>query len=257
MKKNILFALTMAVLLQSCLVKAVMKHVGIYDEANVIKKISNGKKDICFMPMHHIGKQSFYDDTKAKMDSLSKSGYFIFFEGIKGKDMVNNELKDTLLRKFRRLTGIDMVKMGKAGGYVDTISNVSIFQNPLIDKRIKKDKLVNQPLSLIKMQDTMLGKGVDASLIDLISNYERKYGTIQLKDYDYEIKLGSYDQKYTHHKISKEQRSYLIDDIRNQVIANEIVSSKYSKIVLVYGKAHYDGILDNLKQIDNTFSEVN
>ena len=256
MKKNIFILLLLSLSFQACLVKTLMKSIGIYDKTNTIQKISNGEKDLCFLPMHHIGKQEFYDDTKTKLDSLSKNGYYIFFEGIQGKNMVDKNQRDTLFRKLRRLTGIDLYKMGKGGGYIDSLTNESVFNNSIIDNRIKKDKLVNQPASLRKTNDTTLGRGADASLTEMITKYETKYGKVVLNENDFNIPLGEKYDRTKGEKISKEKRKYLILDIRNEEIANQIYNSTNKKIVLVCGKNHFDGLLEALKKLDNKFEAV-
>lgn len=256
MRKNIILLALISIGFQSCLVKALMKKVGIYDKTNTIEKISNGEKDLCFLPMHHIGKQEFYDDTKSKLDSLSKNGYYIFFEGIQGKEMADKNERDIMYKKLRKLSGIDLLKMGKGGGYIDSTGNQSVFENPLLDNRIKKDKLVNQPASLRKTADSKIGMQVDGSITDMITKYESKYGKIVLDSIDLNIALGDKYEISKANKISKEKRKYLILDIRNEIITNQIVNSPYKKIVLVYGKGHYEGFMEGLKRLDAKFEAV-
>ena len=50
-----------------------LKNAGIFDNRISVRKLSNDKKDLVFMPMHHIGKQAFYDDVKSQIDSLHKT----------------------------------------------------------------------------------------------------------------------------------------------------------------------------------------
>ncbi len=67
--------------LSSCIQKILLKKVGAFDKSATTKEITNGDKTIVFVPMHHVGKQEFYNDVRQKIDSLQKNGYIIYYEG--------------------------------------------------------------------------------------------------------------------------------------------------------------------------------
>jgi hypothetical protein len=46
------------------------RYIGVFDKEAKEKRISNEKKELVFIPMHHVGKKEFYDDVKKKIDSL-------------------------------------------------------------------------------------------------------------------------------------------------------------------------------------------
>ena len=97
--------------------------MGVFDKEVSKKYISNGTKKLVFFEMHHVGKQEFYDDVKHDLDSLLGEGYKLFFEGVGLDKSIDSLTKDTLFRKVRKITGMDMNALSKNNGYLDTVNN--------------------------------------------------------------------------------------------------------------------------------------
>ncbi|NOU39627.1 MAG: hypothetical protein HOO89_13010 [Ferruginibacter sp.] len=251
---SVALALAIILTLQSCIYRIALKQAGILDKENSIIKISNQQKEICFLPMHHIGKKEFYDDTKRQLDSLINLGYYVFFEGLNNKT-IDEKIKDTLLRKMRSVTGVDLVNLVKKGGYIDSATGLTIFPNKGLNKIIKKENLVSQPSNLKKPKIEMAtGMGVDEDLSNLIKGFEAKYGIIQLTDKDWNTNLG--EPFKIKNGNSKSKKEYIKQYLRNKYLAQQIVSSTHNKIVLVYGKNHKKGLLEELQKIDATYNIV-
>lgn len=176
--------------------------------------------------------------------------------GIKiGKSKDSNEINNTLL-KFRSLTGLDMSKMRSNNGYIDTITGISLIPDKKLNEIIKKEKLVNQPKELRANYDTINGKNVDGNLIDVIKAYEEKFGTITLTQNDKKTPLGKMFDIKQKQKTTKNEQNFLMLDSRNYILANEILKTTHKKIVIVYGKGHYKGLLQILQLTKKGFVEI-
>jgi hypothetical protein len=254
--KTFCLLLITQLLFTSCLRKMALKYVGVYDTALTPKKISNNEKEIVFLGMHHLGKHEFYDNAIEQLNTLKKEGYYVYYEGVIIDSTSDPLLIDTAYLKFRSLTGFDFSVMKKNKGYINTENSVSLLPDKKLNKIIQKEKFINQPADLVVPKESNSGKKVDANLIDLIEQYEKKYGTISLTQYDKNTPLGTTFDRTKKQSITQTQHNYLILDIRNIVLAVEILQSTHKKIAIVYGKAHYKGLLKLLKDADRGYNEI-
>lgn len=235
-------------LASSCLRRLALSSVGVLDETASVKYISNGKKQIVFFPMHHIGKKIFYDDAKNKIDSLISQGYFVYFESVR-MPVTDSLQKDTIYRKARKITGVDFLSISANKGYIDTANNEIMGLKLSL---IEKYHLVNQPKNIYPVNDSAKVKNVDASFPQLITACEQKFGPIVLDQYDFETKLG---EKYKY-KNNKELKKYFVEGFRNVLISNAILNDTHEKIIAVYGSRHFDGILEELITADKNYKQV-
>jgi len=214
-----------------------LKSKGVFDDKVSVIKLANDNKELVFIPMHHIGKQAFYDDVKYHIDSLRRVGYIVYYELVTLPPAFDSLTKDTLVRKFRKIVG-----NLSANGY---ISKDSL----LFGKKYKFLKeLVNQPKDKTIGLDTSADSNVDVFLHDLIKAYEDKYSKVILQQCDFDTGLKDI---YQCEKIkNKEARNFLLKEYRDEMIAERIMNSTDKKIILMYGENHYRGIFDNLRKID-------
>ena len=249
--ERILLIFMLPLLLTSC-TKFILNSLGTFEETVSVKYITNQKKQIIFLPMHHIGKKEFYNDVQKRIDSLLLQGYVVYYENVRPVKNIDSLYKDTLLRKARKITGIDFVNAKKSGGYIDTINNTIMGKKI---RNLSEYHLVNQPRSLFDFSDSPRIRNIDANFVQLITACENKYGPINLKKYDYETNFGQkYNLKYKSH--DKKLNEYFLTEFRNSIISNEILYDKHDKIILMYGAKHFDGILENLQTADKNFKEV-
>jgi len=243
-----LILLILQLSLSSCLQKLVLNNLGALEDNVQLKFITNGNKKIVFMPMHHVGKTSFYDDARNKIDSLMSIGYIVYYENV--RMLVKDSLqKDTIYRKARKITGVDFFTALNNKGYIDTSKNTLMGKKT---KYIAKYKLVNQSHTMFPTFDSLRVKNVDANFAQLISACENKYGTIVLEKYDFETKFG---EKYKHKK-EKGIYEYFLTGFRNTIISSTIINDKNNKIIIVFGSKHFDGILENLIAADKNYKQV-
>lgn len=226
--------------------RSILSKYGLFDEQVLLKKVSNNKKSIIFMPMHHVGKPTFYADVRYKIDSLQKADYFVFFEGLsKGFD-INSKDYDTAQRKIRKVLGL--VTSQIKDGYLDTASGTlaGIKFNFL-------KGLVNQPKGYKLGIDSTKAKNVDLSFKQLIQLHEEKYGIINLDECDLNNKLSD---KYSCRKLkNKNAKIDMMENYRNENIVNEIIASPNRNILIIYGSKHVKAIIQLLQQKDASWIE--
>lgn len=237
--KNLLL-LSPLFLLASCAQKIVdfaLNENGILDETTVLRSIKYADKEIVILDMMHLGKKEYYADVTAKIDSLQKDGYFVFHEGLylRRSDRVINP-NDTNYLKFRKITNMDpLVEYSKTKPFSDHIS---------------KYNLIDQPDYVDLSMTAENSKPVDLSTAKLISEFEKQKGPVALTQCDYNTRLGS--GNYRCGMVNNEARSLLMEDIainkRNENIVDQIKQSDRRKILIVYGKKHYDGVKKLLEQ---------
>jgi hypothetical protein len=251
MKRYFFYFLFVMLSLTSCLTKIVLKSIGVFETTVPLKYISNGSKQLVFLSMHHAGTAEFYKDEERIIDSLTKIGYSVFYEAVKPGN-VNNKLDyDTLRLKFRSITGLPRKSATQSSQdqFVDTINNTIMGRKTNL---VKKYKLKNQSIDYLKKYDTSIVKNVDASLLEMVNIFQKKYGVIKLQQKDFDTKLGD-DYPF---KKNKELYKFFVQDSRNEIITNTILNSNTKKIALIYGAGHFNGILQNLKAADNNYKEV-
>ncbi|MAX69693.1 MAG: hypothetical protein CMC76_01110 [Flavobacteriaceae bacterium] len=211
--------------------------------------IKNGEKNVVFIPMHHVGKKEFYNSVYLLTDSLGKKGYKAYYELIKPlvpSDTVYNRFN---YKKLRKLMSRQLAK----GGHIDTVTYK-------LSGRIKiSNKYINQPQPKALISDISNPLNIDVSLDDLIKKYETDYGEIKLDSCD--MNTGIY-QEYKCQGIKvlvsdkyKIFKQGLIRDFRDKHLAEYVHNSDDSKIIVIYGKAHYNGFLRELQAIDPTWNQ--
>lgn len=248
MKIIIAFALTLLIGLSSCM-KLIFTHMGVLDEKQKLKVASNGRKQVVYLPMHHIGKQSFYDDVKKKIDSLRKDGYVFYYEGLKLSTNDDSLAIDTLAKKLRKIMGLDLSLLRSNGGYIDTSTGNFMGRK---NNFVKRYNLVNQERAGTLM-DTTIDRRADVSLSDLIPALEAELGPIPLDACDYSTPMG---QKYTCKKYKLKEYSRAALEYRNKWIAEEVRRDTSLKIAIVYGAMHFKGLFRDLQASDPSWKRV-
>ena len=232
-----LFIILLLVTATSC-TRMVLKKMGAIGGKPVIQEINVKKKDVLFLGMTHLSQQDFYTKSKKVIDSLSGSGYYIFGEGT--EDSLNTQIgkslkevqKNIILKKFRK------------------VSNLPINKSQLIyfGKMIKKYELKVQPKDLYFFKDTTKAISVDNSLAEQIKEYEKIRGEIRLDSCDISTNIGD---EYKCQQLDKNEQTYfkkeIIINFRNNLVIDAVKKSNKKKILIIYGKAHFEGIKKGLE----------
>lgn len=168
--------------------------------------------------MIHIEKPGFFEEIRLYLDSLKREEYVVFYEGVSRGDVDSMRL-DTVLRKFRRVTGINLDRY---------YSNEELFSS---------GKYTLQTLGNLGLT-TDRDINVDINYNELITEYESRYGEIILTDYDRQTGLA---EKYKRRKAGREEYSEwdMTNTIREDAIIEGVLNSHHQKIVLLYGVSHW------------------
>lgn len=247
MKKTILllFVLT-STSCASLFLNTALEKMGVFDEKPELQLLENNDKKVLFMGMHHLGRKEFYNDVAFKVDSLQNIGFVVYYELVKNNSIKDSIKKVNYYKKARKITGV------KTAVYYDTITKKIAGKF-----KYKGDyKLISQP-SYKKLEVNMeIAKNADVEINKLIDEFEKKYGEIKLNECD--VNNPVYSKKYDCELLDKELREKFkkefMEKYRNQNLALEISNSKHKKILIIYGKNHFDGLKNELKKIDKKWN---
>lgn len=207
----------------------------IYSEEAELMQFSNNDKNIYFIPMHHIGKQEFYNHVAEMIKGLKQQGYVVYYESARMDRLQDSLTLDLYNRKFRKMMGAHI----DSTGYAILLHEKGLFKN-----------LVDQP-SYEKLGLDEKDRRVDLSKNHLVDAYESKFGTVELSEADKKIPLGHDYPIYL--RLSQKQLMDIIIDYRNRHLAKNIQDSKDKKVLVIYGALHVDGTFDELKKMDRNW----
>ncbi len=168
---------------------------------------------IVFIPMAHVSTGDFFKEVKTLVDSLRTEGYIVHYEEIEKESYqkLTQQERDTLFRKFRVLYDFNM--------YDDWASSDQKYEIQDNDALIKRGIDINADLPLSK----------------IIELYEYHFGEIKLTECDLNTPLRA---EYLCQK--KSFRIYkLATGARDEYLFNLIISSPYSKKLILYGATHW------------------
>jgi 5S rRNA maturation endonuclease (ribonuclease M5) len=240
MKKNIIL---LSVLIVSCsptkMINNALTKVGILDEMPTVKKIAYRDKEIYFVEMKHLAKQAFYDNVLAKVDSFKKEGFFVLAEKVQLKS-------GNLLTKLNAHDSAIILKARKIVGFLPT----AYSKNELLRDIAKDYNLVDQPM-IVPIEETKNSKIADAFFDEMITRYEAAKGNIILTDCDYKT---SFKDDYKCETVSNANANFfqkeIVSNYRDTLISKLVINQSSNKILMIYGKAHYEpikNIIENIK----------
>ena len=241
MNKKLLFIVFLILNSCSAITNMLLKNNGVFDTKSSLKILKSTNQKVVFIGMHHIGKKEFYNDVSIKIDSLQKLGYTTYYESVKDGAEIDSTTKKISKLKFRKLIGIVPEK------YIDTANNII---GGKLKYRNKKHKLINQPSYPDMNIDTLTSIKADVGLTTLMAEFEKKHGEISIDSCDMKYEL--YDTKYN---CKLDDKDFIIN-YRNKFLADKITNSKLDKILIIYGKSHLDGLIQDLKKIDNSWELI-
>ncbi|WP_330444397.1 hypothetical protein [Flavobacterium sp. C4GT6] len=203
-----------------------------------MKTLTYKDKVIVFVEMMHLGKVEFYNDVKSKIDSLENEGYFVFYEGLylKKSDRVIKENDTINYLKFRKILNLDpLLEYSKVKPLSEYVSKYNLIDQPdYTDLGLTPEN--SQP--------------VDLPVTVLINEFEKEKGSIILNDCDYKTPLGS--ENYTCETVNSEDKKFFLKEIvenkRNINLVEKIKTTTKKKILILYGKKHYEPVDRLLKE---------
>jgi hypothetical protein len=204
----------------------------IYSEDVELVQMSNHEKNVQFFPMHHIGKQKFYEHVGELVKYFKSQGYVVYYESVKLDSGLDSLERDRVNRKFRRMMGIHV----DSTGYTELFQETGLFSD-LVDQ---------PPYSVFGVDEKDVR--VDLSKKELVDAYEARFGTVELDARDSSIALG--DDYPLRLRLSQDHLMNIILDHRNRYLANYVQASPDKKIVVIYGALHLEGTFEELKKMD-------
>ncbi|UFH32407.1 hypothetical protein LNP04_01485 [Chryseobacterium sp. C-71] len=196
--------------------------VGLIADKNINKKILTYKNEngstLVYLPTVHTGKKEYFDSIKKVVDSLRKENYMIAYEGIiMNSDSADYELNS---KKLRKVLGFH-------------VGNMNQSKESLPDFYNKKDYIIQN--NILLGIDTQKDVVFDVTLDDLIKNYEKAHGEIQLNEYDLKTALN---EKYEMRKNKKGCVYCMTQGYRDDFVVKKVSENKEKNMVLLFGKAH-------------------
>jgi hypothetical protein len=241
----IVCCLTAFISCRSVMVSLGLKVMGVYSDKITKSKAGNGKREVHFIEMHHIGTRGFYDSVAKQVNQYRQNGYRIYYELVKLSKLSPDKI-DTNMLKYRKIFGNQISK----GGYLDSVTHKLMGI-----KIINGKKLVNQPPYAQLGVKRDMDQWADVTLGEIVIAYEKKYGIIALDSCDFATKLLDYypcDVSVT----NKESRDYYFEGYRNEHVVNLILNDTASKILLVYGTKHVSQIVEMLQKKDSAWKYI-
>ncbi|MDT0293373.1 hypothetical protein ACFQ3R_08070 [Mesonia ostreae] len=202
------------------------------------QKLSNGKnKEIVIVPMVHLAKPKYYNTSTKIINTLRNDDFTIFYERVTYPKNADSLTLDTLRRKMRKLVGSPFgLKL------TDTLHR-NVYPNFFSSGRYL------QQSAEIAGYSYSLDKNVDLSVVEILDAYKKQFGEIELTECDYKTK---FNHRYWCDKL--ENKSYVVEKLREDFIIKNVLKSNAHKIALVYGKLHYKGLKERL--INEGFEKV-
>ena len=236
--KKILKLSFIAILIFSCStsykINFALSQLGVFEDKVELKIFKNKERKVVFIPMHHVGTKSFYNDVKENIDSLQNRNFKIYYELII-TDTTKQKTAKTALnnRKLRKIYGSEIP---------DSDEMISITEKLSNNKKVKlKKDLVNQPGYNELGVNMNQAKNVDAKLNEMITYYEKKYGKVKLEDCDF---ASLPEEKYECEVQTRDEKRIdeVIVTLRNNKVINELKKDSTDNIAIIYGKYHFDEI---------------
>lgn len=235
---SIFIAASILITFSSC--KAVL-HLKMKDTVDKdVKLLERDDKTVIFIPMNHIGKESYFESVKRIVESARSENYNVFFESVYYQAGTSESKKDTLDRKIRKLIGYHITS-----SYKDD-------ENKSYPNYLKENNYVMQTA-----ENTGLKQGdilADLSINELIRLYEEDYGLIPLTECDFKTDLL---EKYTCKKNRNLAPYAFLKTYRERNLIDRIIQSDNSKILVIYGAGHWYGVSRKLTNLGFKISKLN
>lgn len=218
-----------------------LRFSGVLEESPDLEILENGNKRLVYLPIHHVGREVYYQKIARISDSLQAEAYTMFYEQV-GSEIRDAESFYLVGKKFRKLTG----SFNAGNGYLDTLNHKigEVSYNP-------KYRLMNQPDLPGLGIDTSVAIRADVLLEELIAAFEAKHGLIELDSCDLATDLESeYNCSPVDKELQEDFRDNFILGMRNSALAKRIQESEAQKIYVIYGASHFKGLREELRKLD-------
>jgi hypothetical protein len=216
-----------------------LDKINVYDdEIKYEINLINENKEIILIPIKHIGTETFYMNLKNLISEYQNNEYFVFYEKIYS----DNEKDTTTLRKFRKILPFKINTINSEINYIELIENLAKSIDPTFTF---KKEVIHQPTYEYLIEDMKKSKRVDFSKKQFIDEYEKKFGEILLDSCDY---VDNWETSQCKPMNKTKNFNKIAINTRNDFVIDEIMASPLTKILVVYGENHIEGIKLGLKK---------
>jgi hypothetical protein len=258
--KLIYLSLITALLLASCKTIKVLKKMNA-EEANFETWKNSEDKTVIFLPMVHAGKTEFYENVKRIIAEQKQLGYVVFYEGLKKNGGSEISLDPETRHRYSMFaamhsydsTSIDnLVYLLKFKRMVGIIPDSTTYAAMLKNNSLTKHAVFQPRPNAMGISGS--DQNIDVSLVELVNEYEKKFGTITLEQIEFAIPLK--DPLPRFRRLKRSQANELILDHRNKKLSDSIMESPHHKIIVIYGMGHKEGTFRQLKQADPSWKVI-
>lgn len=231
--------------------------------------LSNGKKEVIFQEMIHIGRQNFYDNVVQDIYKYKQNNWVLFFEWVR-------PWSETSQKQFNKALGVEFDKdlyknFSKLYGLVFQNNQDFLWKYNNLDFNIDTDldtvmeqynkKILSQKISHKNSKETHIEVPLDlsAQIINTLSSLTPRQ--LQILIYmnqgilNFLVQSDS-TKKLLQDNFANETLFEIILHERNKIVIQEIIDSEYDKIFVIYGQLHFQWIFEWLKQNDNNWKII-
>jgi hypothetical protein len=257
-----LFSLPILVvfLFASCTTIRVIKKMN-KEEATYETWKNSEDKTVVFIPMVHAAKAAFYADVKRVVTEHKQQGYIVFYEGLKKSEDHELSFDTSRYRRYVHFAAMQSFDSGsirqlvyllKVRRMVGIIPDSTTYMSLVKTNSLTKNMVFQPPADSLGVTGSDMN--TDVSLVELVREYEKKFGEIALEQIDFAIPL---DKPLSPSLTLKRSRANeLILDHRNKNLSDSIKKSPAKKILVIYGMAHKEGVFNELKQSDPSWKII-
>ncbi len=231
--------------------------------------ISNGKKQVVFQEMSHIWTGEFYEKIRDNLAWYKKNSFVYFYEGVRpGKNENNNKFNELIWIKFdenlyKNFSKLYWVTFQDNSIYMWLVNDLDFNVDVWIDWIIKEYKKIwEKNYSLSENKDINEKKEVvdlNKQILDSLSKLNEKQLKILVfvnkSILNFLIKNDRI-QNFVKDEFTNKNLFKIILEWRNNVLAQEIINTKYDKIYVTYWKLHFHGVFELLKISDKNWKIV-
>lgn len=235
--------------------------------------LTDGNKTVVFQGMTHIGLKSFYHEVGKEMTEYRNSGYQIMLEGIghDGFKRLDKDHKDYTQSKIAFDNYKNFLTKTEDNDYKYTYQNI-IF-NKYIDYNdayadLSRDALLKVVKENKSSQNILKTDDEIDSYLDSFGDHEEVFNILtedekififmrNIGDSMYVKFLDNYVPKLLNYFNEENKlKDHIIITERDENIVNEILKSNSKNIYITYGSAHFNGVFNNLKNINSNWKII-
>ncbi len=211
--------------------------------------------------MIHIGSPSFYEQVKNEIQKAKKEWFVLFYEGVRpgstgSEDTFNKAMgikfNKELYKSLSRLYGLTFQDNSK---FLELVNNYDFNIDFSLDEIVQFYQEEDQK-TLWKKKESWISpeiQDINSLVIQELSRLNEK--ELKILVYvnqailNFLVKNDVLKEKIMNEFWNKELFEVILYK-RNELLASEIINSKYNKIIVTYGLLHFEWVFDILKKKD-------